>query len=206
MKEMFNKEKVKSFLKNSEFKFWTIAVLLLTIVGFQADLYLKTRKMRKFVHKKFDVFANNKEERAELEKFRRRFDDDFSKVEHLEHRKVGTAEGVRKNFDKNTDKANRQKVQRDGAFVFRPRAAYKEEEKNFTVTFKTPKNLKLEDIKVKFDNSVLTINIEENKSTDNGFYYESFTQTYTTPVTKATINDVKTTLENNRFVVIVPII
>jgi HSP20 family molecular chaperone IbpA len=98
-----------------------------------------------------------------------------------------------------------QKTQRRGLFVFKPRSFYRENEKEFVVGFRVPKKLALEDIKIKFNKNVLVINIEKSQTTDGSYSYDSFTQTFTTPETKADIKDIKTTIENGKVSVIVPI-
>jgi hypothetical protein len=54
---MLNKEKIKNFLVNPEFKFWTIAALLLVIISFQASCYLGAKRVRRFMRKGTDLYS-----------------------------------------------------------------------------------------------------------------------------------------------------
>jgi HSP20 family molecular chaperone IbpA len=210
-RKMSDKGTSERIWASPEFKFWTIVVLLLVIIYFQASCYFGARRMKHFMGKRSDashsavlksgkeVFENDKnmaeQRRWKERQLDKKNDEIRSEPEHRED----------DNFDRQIDRTNKQKIQRRGTFVFRPKVTYREEEKEFVVIFRTPRNLTLEDINVKFVDNVLNIHIEKSQSADGSFSYESLSQAFTTPNTAATINDVKTVLDSGRVSVTVPI-
>jgi HSP20 family molecular chaperone IbpA len=193
-----------------EFKFWTIVVLLLIIIYFQASCYFGARKMKHFMHKRPDALhsAVARLEKEILESGRNVVEPRRNGGRRLDKKGEGaeSEHGEDDNFDRRIDKTDRQRVQQRGTFVFRPKATYKEEEGEFVVNFRSPRSLTLEDINVGFANNVLNIRIEKSHDTDNSFSYESLSQAFTTPNTTVTVDDVKTTVDNGRVSVVVPII
>ncbi|MDR2760937.1 MAG: Hsp20/alpha crystallin family protein [Rickettsiales bacterium] len=227
---MLNKEKIMGFLKNPEFKFWTIASLLTAIILIQVyycyqifelrgvldwDTEKNIRLLRES-ERSFNRALNRKNQfgmgrrKENIKKLEKIFEKELSELEEEndrafgeELRERGRAEG---NFDRKLDEKNTmQRSIKQKNFIFRPRSEYSEEKKEFTVNLRLPQNLKLEDVNIKFEKNILVIFIEESKKTENSFFYNSFTRKFEIPNTKATRNDLKINLENQLLKITAPI-
>jgi HSP20 family molecular chaperone IbpA len=100
---------------------------------------------------------------------------------------------------------------RNRKFVYK--AETDSNEKEFIVKVKLPRTFKIEDTKVNLENQNLIIRAEkqnsENDKNTRSFSYNSFFESFSLPSTKATINDVKISLNKdngNELVVVVPIL
>lgn len=94
-------------------------------------------------------------------------------------------------------------------FIYRSKTNINEKE--FIVKVSLPKTFTLDNVKVDFNNNTLIVRAEQqNKATkDNtkSYFYNSFVERYLIPETKATVKDIKITLDkNNELSVVVPII
>lgn len=107
----------------------------------------------------------------------------------------------------NTKNKKSSKNQRN-SFVYN--AKVEKNEKEFTVKVKLPRTFTLDDVKVDLKDSNLILKVEKQtnvKKENEKFYsYNSFFESFSIPETKAELKDIKTTLNNNELVVIVPII
>jgi hypothetical protein len=209
--KMFDKEKIKDFLKNPEFKFWTIVVLLLVIAKIQFCFYLKMERAQRFFRKvgDVDVLRNhdfplgkkNLKRQEKIKELERKFENELLELD----RHLSKKEKELRNFDK---PVSRKIARRRGEFVFKLRDSYDEEKKEFSVTFKIPAILKLEEIKTSLEDGILIINIEKRQESKDGVFYNSLTQAFKLPETKAGLKDVRTTLDDasSTVTVVVPII
>ncbi|MDR0571464.1 MAG: Hsp20/alpha crystallin family protein [Rickettsiales bacterium] len=209
---MLNKEKIKNFLKNPEFKFWTIVVLLLIIAKIQLCFYLKTVRAQNFfkrISNDVDVLRNNNihpakknlRRQEKIKELERRFEEELSELD----RHLSKKEKELRNFDKTV---SRKIARQQGEFVFRLKDRYDEEKKEFVVTFKVPTILKLEEVEVDLEDDILAINIEKKHRNKDGIFYNSLTQAFKLPETKAKLEDIKITLDDtsSTVTVVVPII
>ncbi|MBR2141119.1 MAG: Hsp20/alpha crystallin family protein [Rickettsiales bacterium] len=93
-------------------------------------------------------------------------------------------------------------------FVYRPKQ--EQTEKEFTLKMKLPRGVTANDVKVDLQNNNLIVKIEKssNFSSDDvkAYSYSSFFENFLVNPTKATIKDVKVSVENNELNVVVPII
>lgn len=109
--------------------------------------------------------------------------------------------------NKNQENKKSSKNQRNG-FVYN--AKVEKNEKEFTVKVKLPRTFTLDDVKVDLKDNNLILKVEKQtnvKKENEKFYsYNSFFESFSIPETKAELKDIKTTLNNNELVVIVPII
>ncbi len=89
-------------------------------------------------------------------------------------------------------------------------AKTEENEKEFIVKVRLPKTFSLDDVKVDLKNRNLTIKVEKQtdikKENEKYYSYNSFFENFLIPETKAELKDIKTTLNNNELMVIVPIL
>jgi hypothetical protein len=137
--------------------------------------------------------------------------------------KLPPAEKVEKKPEEKSDKVknvsdgevaeSKDKNRRERKFVYKMEATLKEKE--FIIKGKLPKTFTLEDIAVELKNKNLLIKIEKQntKSDKNSksFSYSSFSEDFSLPNTKATLNDIKISLTedkggDNELSIIVPIL
>jgi HSP20 family molecular chaperone IbpA len=135
----------------------------------------------------------------------KKFEKEFEKELAAFDKKFRGREAKSGIFDKSV---SRKIARQQGEFIFKLKDQYDEKKKEFVVTFKVPAILKLEEVKMDFKNNVLTLSIEKKQKDGERIFYNSVTQAFRVPNTKAGEKDIKKMLDakSSTVTVVVPII
>lgn len=164
----------------------------------------KSKKSRKNIEDKVfkDFEENINEDLKEIDQRRKEIEKDFEENERT-MRKV-------EEKSKNTRKRRTRKQNNNSDLTSFNTSTYLNKDKNeYVINVKVPKNIKMEDVKVDFKNSLISINIEK-KEDEKGKDFEfsssnSFFQSFTTPKTTAENKDLKIKLDNGKLNIVVPL-
>lgn len=200
---------MKEYLENIKIHHILIAVLVV-LVGI---LYFDNRELRKmFYRQQFVIDSHYSDNRRRQHDF---YDHDYFDIDindkvleiEREFRRLNRDfERLNNNFIKNFEKSEKEIInsKKKRNFVYNPQI--KQDDKNFELILKLPRDIVKEDIKVDFVKNNLTINIEKNIKKDYSTFKTSFFESYYISETKATIKDVKIDFKDNTLNVVVPII
>ena len=230
LKESFNKIKSKI-----DFKFFSIFLLLCGILFFELDRYFKVKnfyKKRYSVREKLLLKNNRNEKNFNRQRIKANKEEDFiynvyndkmfdifndpffenenffkeelNRIKELERRFDKIRKYEFEKFEKNFKKNKIKKI------VFSDEEDFFHKKNNqYLLKIKIPTDIENNDIKINFDNNVLSLNIskyhKENEKDFNSQNYYSYSRIFTTPKTKADIKDIKKEIKNGILNIIIPI-
>lgn len=232
--------KIKNYLKNITINH----IIVLCLVFILLLLFIQNRQLNKIIHKQitinnvtrhfnrdnFDRYYNNRIDREfereliNMKKELERNIRDFSDIERRFYKDFIDAGDIKifeefkdRDFDYKQHKRHNnfdkiKNMNRQNGFVYRPKIEQNENE--FKLQMKLPKNINMENVKIDLQNNNLILHIEKNINIqdDNKNYqsysHSSFFESFLLPETKSTVSNVKVDLNknNNELTIIVPII
>ena len=95
-------------------------------------------------------------------------------------------------------------------FSFNTQTNLDEKQNDFKIVMDIPENITMDDIRIYIRKDIISINISKNEKKEDENYSlqtsNSFSQSFTIPETNAKFKDLKTSIENGKLTIIVPIV
>lgn len=203
-------EKLKNFISKDNNKFYLIILLLLSIIILQFINFNKINKhisrqkqiKYKIIPSETNLFVNLDREIEKMQKVKKRI---LSEVEKNIFFEGSEEELISENDNNIPNKLNNELITSKN-FLYKPETKYLKDKKEFHFILNVPSEIKKNNIKVFFKNNMLRIDIEQQTITKKSNFSNSYKQIFTTPKTKVSFKDIKVNFENNRLLVVIPII